>query len=167
MMVSTMMRLKRTTATEKAAMFVTSAKKGTSEGIVGVLLVPRVRTGDEVGRMIGEEEVEEEEEDSDKNNVRECVVGEMEVVYKVTGKEITLVCKMAVVSCDATSVGDGEVPGLVVTGVVIGESEVVGLKEESSGVGEECTEVVDGSGQGGSVACEQMGGLSSKMTLKF
>ena len=60
------------------------------------------------------------------------------------------------------SSGVGEVPGLVVTGVVIGEGEVVGLEEENSGVGEVCTEVVDGSGQEESVACEHMRGFSSR-----
>ena len=39
---------------------------------------------------------------------------------------------------------------------------IVGLEEESSGVGEECTEVVDGFGQEERVACEHMRGLKSQ-----
>ena len=56
---------------------------------------------------------------------------------------------------------DGEVPGLVVTGMLRGEGEEVGGEEGTSNVGEECTEEVVGSGQEGSAACKQMSGLMS------
>ena len=62
---------------------------------------------------------------------------------------------------------DGEVPGLVVTGMMRGEGEEVGGEEGSSDVGEEFTEEVVGSGQEGSVACEQMRGLVSEKTRKL